>query len=324
MKKAIILSTIILLIVLAISCEKTIEIDLDDAKIRLVVNAELNPDSTIKVNVTRSRHILDNAEIEAVSDAVIKLYEDDVFIGNLIYESRGFYRINYKPELGKKYKIEVFHDKYDDVNAVTEIPYPVQIIDIDTTKSYSEWGDLIYNFLVEINDPAETQNYYMVCLRNNYTYSYYDESLVNYDTVQNGDTIIVNITYGGYVQMTESQKLWFESDDMIIDADIYNNNSVVFSDELFSGSQYSLKLDIYDYNYSGDTNNIFIDLYSISKDYYKYLVSFSKHQDASGDPFSEPVIVFTNIVEGIGIFASCSIHTDSIQIIGSNEHYYYE
>ncbi|HOZ30246.1 MAG TPA: DUF4249 domain-containing protein [Bacteroidales bacterium] len=324
MKQTIVISIIVLLIVLGISCEKTIEIDLDDAKIRLVVNAELNPDSTIKVNVTRSRHILDNAEIEAVSDAVVKLFEDDVFIGNLTYESRGFYTINYKPIIGKKYKVEVTHDKYDDVYGLTEIPNPVGIHSIDTIKTFSEWGDEIYNFSININDPAGQKNYYMISMRNKYIYEYWDPEMIVYDTVQNGDTIVVNITYGGNVTVEDDQIVWFESDDMIIDAQVYNNNSVVFSDELFSGDQYSLKLNVYKYSFYGDTNLVYIDLFSISQEYYKYLVSFSKHQDASGDPFSEPVIVFTNIVEGIGILGSSAVSTDSVMIIGTGGDVYYE
>lgn len=324
MKKIIILSTIIILIVLGISCEKTIEIDLDDAKIRLVVNAEMNPDSTVKVNVTRSRHILDNAAIEAVTDAIVKLYEDDVFIGNLTYESRGFYKINYKPLIGKKYKIEVYHEKYDDVYGFTEIPIPIEINKIDTIKKFSEYGDEIYNFSIKLTDVPVTQNYYMISLRNDYTYQYWDDNIVVYDTVQNGDTIVVNVTYGAYVTMRESQKLWFESEDMIIDAFIYNNNSVVFSDELFKGEQYSVKLDVYRYSFYGDTNKIYIDLYSISPEYYKYLVSFEKHQNTSGDPFSEPVMVYTNIFDGIGIFGSAAVFTDSIQILSKGGDYYEE
>lgn len=323
MKKTIIFSAIIFLIICGISCEKTIEIDLEDAKIRLVVNAELNPDSTIRVNVTRSRHILDNAEIEAVSDAVVKLFEDDVFIGNLTYESRGFYTINYKPTIGKKYKVEVTHEKYDDVYGITEVPNPVEINKIDTIKTFSEWGDEIYNFSVKITDQPVSQNFYMICLRNKYIYQYWDESLIVYDTVQDGDTVIVNITHGGYVTMGDTQKLWFESEDMIIDAFIYNNNSVVFSDELFKGEQYTIELDVYRYSFYGDTNMVYIDLYSISPEYYKYLVSFEKHQYASEDPFSEPVMVYTNIVDGIGIFGSSAVNTDSIQIINTGGGYYY-
>ncbi|HNQ69440.1 MAG TPA: DUF4249 domain-containing protein [Bacteroidales bacterium] len=325
MKKTIIFSAIIFLIIWGISCEKTIEIDLEDAKIRLVVNAEMNPDSTIAVNVTRSRHILDNAAIEAVSNATVKLYEDDVFIGDLVYESRGFYKINYKPIIGKKYKIEVTHEKYDDVYAITEIPYPVEINKIDTIKTFSEWGDEIYNFSVKITDPAVHENYYMVCLRNRYTYQMWDDNIIVYDTLYVGpDTTIVHIEYGGYRSAEAIQKLWFESDDMIIEANIYNNNSVVFSDELFKGEQYALKLNIYRYSFYGDTNMVYIDLYSISPEYYKYLVSFRKHQDASGDPFSEPVMVFTNIVDGIGIFGAAAVNTDSIQIINEGGYYYYK
>ena len=45
--------------------------------------------------------------ITNVEDAQVKIYEDEIFIGNLIYDKNGNYRLNYKPKKGKNYKIIV-------------------------------------------------------------------------------------------------------------------------------------------------------------------------------------------------------------------------
>lgn len=306
-------------IVFCIGCEKTIEIDLEDAKIRLVVNAEINPDSIIKVNITRSRHILDNAAIPSVADADVKLFEDDVLIGTMTYESYGNYTINYKPKTEKIYKITVSHSTLESVYCTTLIPPKVKFISIDTTRSYNEYGSERINFSVKFNDPASEKNYYMIGMRNKYKYEMWDPELIIYDTLYVGpDTTIVHIESGGYRPAEMTEKLWFGSDDMIVDAFVYQRNCAVFCDELINGKQYSIKLNADQFNYYSDTNLIYIDFYSISPEYYKYMVSFNKHQDASGDPFSEPVMVYSNIVDGIGIFASSNVYTDSIKIISSN------
>lgn len=326
MNKSIIISGIILLFFIGIACEKTIDIDLEDAKIRIVVNAELRSDSTIRVHVTRSRHILDNADIIPLTDAVVKLYEDDVFIGNLTYSNNGFYRIDYRPVKGKTYKVEVGHNDFDNVYGLTTIPETVNITRVDTIKSFDEYGNEFYNFTIKFRDPSSVPNYYMISMRNHYSYEMWDENMITYDTLYVGpDTTIVHIEYGGYRRAESTDNTGFQSDDMIVDAYVYPNNTVVFSDELINGEEYSLKLRVDRYSLYQDTNKLFIDFYSISPEYYKYLVSFTKNQDASGDPFAEPVMVFSNIVDGIGIVGAASVYTDSVMIISNSGGYvYYE
>jgi len=322
MKKTIIYFSVLALFFFGIACEKTIEIDLEDAKIRIVVNAELNPDSTIKVNVTRSRHILDNADIVPLTNAIVKLYEEDVFIGYLSYVSHGYYRIDYKPTSGKTYKIEVFHTDFDGVYAYAKVPEPIVINSIDTTKSYDDYGSEIYNFSINFSDPAAERNYYMVSMRNKYSYQAWDENLIVYDTLYVGpDTTIVDIEYGGYYWTTTTDKLYFQTDDMIVEEFIYDYNTAVFSDELINGKSYSVTLHVDKYSMYSDTNMIYVDLYSISPEYYKYLLSFSRHQNSSGDPFAEPVMVFSNVVDGIGIVGSAATNTDSLQLIQQLDYY---
>lgn len=80
--KYILLFSILASLIFSIACEKTIDIDIEDSKPKIVLNAEINPDSTIKVHISRSRHILDIANLSTLNDAEVKLFEDETFIGN--------------------------------------------------------------------------------------------------------------------------------------------------------------------------------------------------------------------------------------------------
>jgi len=300
------------------SCEKVIEMDIEDTKIRIVANSFIEPDSTITVNVTRSRHILDNADILPLSDAEVKLYDDGIFIGTLTYTNNGNYYINYIPEEGHEYKIEVNHNSYDNVYAQTSIPYPAIINNIDTIKTYSEYGDEIYNLYVNFNDPENIQNFYYIKAKVKYQYEEWDPDIPIYYTVTVGDTTYIYVEYGGYVYTEYIDELYLESDDIIIETE-HPNGGLIFSDELIEGTDYTLRTSFYSWSLWSYTNMVYIDLYSINRDYYNYVKSYEQHRNSSEDPFAQPVNVYTNIVNGIGIFgASSKIERDSILIIGGN------
>mgnify|MGYP001617595227 FL=1 len=71
----------------------------------------------------------------------------------------------------------------------------------------------------------------------------------------------------------------------------------LFTDNLIDGKEYILNFDL---------NSLYtyykIVFYQITKDYYNYLVSYHNNNN-SDDPFSEPVIVYSNIKNGYGIFS---------------------
>ena len=44
----------------------------------------------------------------------------------------------------------------------------------------------------------------------------------------------------------------------------------------------------------------------IDPSYYRYVLSYNAYQQAHGNPFSEPVQVYTNVTGGYGIFSGSS------------------
>jgi len=79
-------------------------------------------------------------------------------------------------------------------------------------------------------------------------------------------------------------------------------DKLLLTDRLFDGKDHSIsfKLD----PYFANVENVSIYFTSISESYYDYKTTLSLQKEVSGDPFAQPVQVFTNIQHGLGIFAA--------------------
>jgi Domain of unknown function (DUF4249) len=56
-----------------------------------------------------------------------------------------------------------------------------------------------------------------------------------------------------------------------------------------------------------------MELRAITPEYYRYYKSQELYADAQGNPFAEPITVYTNIREGYGIFAAYSPALRAVQ-----------
>ena len=97
MKKVIIISFTIVLILSA--CEKKLDIDIPEGQKHIVVNGILNDENLIQVNISKSQNILDNENIQFLTDAEPRLYMNDEFVENLINTDSGLYTSSVFPEL---------------------------------------------------------------------------------------------------------------------------------------------------------------------------------------------------------------------------------
>ena len=303
MKKSIYL-VIITISLLIISCEKIIDIDIEDKDKKIVVNGILSTDSLVKVNISKSLSILDDKDVHFINDAIVTLYENDNFIEQLSSLDKGYYStISFKPTLEKRYKVTVEASGLKSVNAENTIPNTIKINKIDTTTTQlsdeTGYSEEKLECSINFTDPQNENNYYYVFAK-----AYIP---TNYDNFGNP------ISY-------ELTNIFFESDDKIIESTINYGDGIVFSDKLINGDTYSLKIFISKYNFEQDTNKVYFYLNSVSKDFYLYAVSYEKHINAIYDPFVEPVQVYENINNGYGIFTGYSSFVDSITIIRGNNY----
>ncbi|RLD60911.1 MAG: hypothetical protein DRJ01_08895 [Bacteroidetes bacterium] len=296
-----------LLLLVFSSCSKIVDIDIPDNEKHIDVIGLMNSDSILKVNISKSVSILQSTEvsyfnnnssntsnIDFVSNATVKIYENNVYKDTLSFTEYGNYIANFKPVVGNTYKIEVDVPNCEQVDAENNIPEKVEILSIDTSNvSNDSFGDDedILRCEITFSDPPDVENYYLLNVSGKITYSWYDE----YD-----DSLYV---------MVDSSFIDFDTNDPIIDQDAKIDNAIIFNDDVINGKTYTLNIEID--KYYSDSTMLYFNLFSVSRDYYLYRKSISM-QKYGGGPFTEAVTVYTNINNGVGIFAGTNKSTYSI------------
>lgn len=315
------------LLILFASCEKEIEFNGEITKPCLVVNSILTPDSLVAAYVTESRFFLDDeTSFTEVKNAEVQVFVNGVFKENMAHQGNGYYQASFTPKEGDKIRLVVSASGYTSVSSETDVQTKTTILQVDTivtteTKSYHSIyttqkndGQVItvdtliseiykvYNFTVKFKDPQVEKNYYRIKVREKRTFS---NGTINYENKY--------INFTDIVSGNQSN-----SEEDFMDTGTTSNEENLFSDDLFNGKDYSLKFKYeyltptwyknYDYLGEGITLEkieLDVDLQRISKDYYLYLKT--KTAAVYGDPmFTEPVQIYNNIVDGMGILGSYS------------------
>lgn len=280
-----------------VACEKVIPLNVEYRDPRLVVNTMLQHDSIIKVNLSCSRIIIDNAEVNPVKNAVVKLYKDGEFLEALADSANGMYYSNYTAVSGSTYALEVEAEDYESVSCETSIPFSQPIISLDTSRGRSESGEEMLEFGLRFNLAQGAENYYMLRLRYEYFTDFEEEDYWYY----------------------EPEYVYISSNDVIVEAQGYESG-LMFSDRLITTDAYTLNGSTY--TYFGDTVQLIFEFYYLDESMFQYFTTKTKHFDAQGNPLMEPVVVYSNVSSGMGIFGSASIVTDTIVFVPSYNNYY--
>ncbi|MCB0628981.1 MAG: DUF4249 domain-containing protein [Saprospiraceae bacterium] len=274
---------------------------------KLVVVSKFSTGKAIEVSVSKNRPIGSYEPIEYVTDAKVELYWKETFLEQLqLIPAKDEYQFPYYisqanfPVSGVEYTIKVTADGYQPVMAKSRIPPSVKItkfkIDRRTVESIPGSG-LQRNFFyttIDFDDPSEKGDYYHLNISqqvNDYIVEGLDTLIgkktlhsVNFNPLGNKNTITANVEGG----------LLFE--DKPDDQEL----QIVFYIDTDPGLQIFGKT--------------YLELRTISDDYYLYFTSLSKSDGVNPDPLSPPVIVYQNIENGLGIFAGYSNVMDSIQL----------
>lgn len=281
------------------SCEKIIDISVPDQSRKIVMNSLLNPDSIVLVQLSQSKSILEDNIVYFLKDAEIEVFEDDDLMGSLEYMGFGRYILpGLYPQKNRTYRFEV-HDKVlASVYSEVSIPEIVPILEIDTSRSFSEWGNQTFNIDVKIDDPPDVDNYYAMSIA-------VTSRIFDWQTEEFTDSTETYMTYFNSTGIGDSD---IGGDFVDQDLTFFIDDKMFFSDALFDGNASKLELSIeyYIYAYMSDTVMIDIRVDHIDPSYYFYSVSKQKYYQADGNPFAEPVQVYNNIENGFGILSAYS------------------
>ncbi len=276
----------LLLSIVFVSCQRGRKVkDLPAKPGYLVINSVINNREPMYVFVTTTASPGDTTYLFDTTVAV-SVYENGAFKATLPFDkSNGGYFYNVIPTGGTHYKIGVRKPGSitDDSWTETTLPKPILFTNVSFLDSaIFQNGEWISEIKFRMTDGPDQDKYRLLF------YGYQS---------------------GNYIPFVVAP----------IDHVLTNNNTerdltaMVFSDNLFSGKSHEFVVRFPSGNIikSGPPRFI-IEMTNISKEYDEYVTSLGSYQRQARNPFSNPVSIYTNVYNGLGIFAGYTIKHDTI------------
>lgn len=291
-----------------VSCTKYLDFEGEGATPRLVMNGLMYADSVFVVHLSNSVGYVDNLSIEKLTNGEVQVFNaEGNLIETLFHDGDGRYIGTQTAQAGQRYTITAEHAGFGSITANDRIPSPVTITSVDTfsvaSSGNTEFGTYSLHVSFTIDDPAATENYYSVeALQYE---DYYIEYVFNPDlNTFEPDTIwIDNPAYFRMSMVTTDPILINETPTGIAETEAFGN-IFLFTDAVFNGSSRTITFRMENYNPGSD---YVIRLSSLSHDFFRYQRTLDRYDYSNGDPFAEPVLIFTNVSGGLGILGGTSL-----------------
>jgi hypothetical protein len=267
-------------------CEKQLPFNEEIKAPKITLNASFMPDSTWKVYLNRSLSVIDSGELSPIENAEVSVLGSNGSAFTLSYNpSKRYYSSNITVEPNVAYSITASAPNFNTVFAKNTAPSPVEILNVDTLSRLGQF-ERVRVFRINFNDPPDAENFYLVKI-----------------------VEIVNSTFtnwqGETIANIQTRPIFISSNDVSADQRDEFHEYLTFSDELFNGQNKTFVCESSSY-YSMFGNNITIsyqvEIRNISREMYNFRRSILLYSMVDGNPFAEPVRVFTNIENGFGIF----------------------
>jgi hypothetical protein len=232
--------TILIALLIVVSCTREIEFTEKITAPKLVVNGICALDSMVALEVSISKPIHGNLkEFTLISDANVFLFVDGVKSEKLLADvnNPGVYRGQTKIEKDRKYAVEAEHATYGKVHSSETIiggKISIQNIALQSDSAQTEHSERIplIKCSLKINDPVDEENFYRLIVSYSIgrTYKRTDES-------GNEKISITLIEYHGLSESVESTDPVLlqnkTNDNMVFDES--NSNYTLFTDDLING-----------------------------------------------------------------------------------------
>ncbi len=327
----------IVLVLLSFSCDRMIEdFELKNKPEKLVLNALLTPDSSLKVNLSSS--LMANERISSlpyIDDATISVYEDGVLLDSPIYRGNGNYLIeNIHPKVGHSYTIYANTNDADEVFSSVTIPEKPVILSVDTSfmRDIPEVGCLgcennnYIDLTVKFRDKPDENNYYKIEVKYYHTYKQCTRDTVIIDAMESPVFYCLEAD-----TTTRFETLYITSNNSFIDFyrygdDFYLSNisyssdgkALYFSDKLFTSADNQVTIQINSYEASAISGyKCYVYLYTIDENLYQFYHSLARWNEIDGNPLAEKVTLYTNVQNGLGVFSAHNSESYTVSLDSS-------
>ena len=273
------------------ACEKEVtNIKLPQASSKLVVTSFISPqDTLLRVSVVESIPAIGKSTLSSndIRNATVTMSDGDRSVTFTYHDTDHAYVANAE-ELpiipGNSYTLEVSDTKGRKAEATGTVPInqPIGVeMVIDSAKS--DYADFMqYYMMLNWQDTPGEINYYRIFAE-------------------------IATTQGSHSPF--SQRVYFEGS---------SNDIQLFTDNRLDGAKFSSSRgSIWKPSYNPDyptANTLFGYLLNTDEHYYRYHQSLNNNYHTDGNPFAEPVLLYSNMNGSLGVFASYNRNTVSMPL----------
>ncbi|NLU40268.1 MAG: DUF4249 domain-containing protein [Bacteroidales bacterium] len=303
--KNVILMVLFIGLVISGCQERYHDIELPQLKPKLVINSIFNEGERFRVNVSANLGRNSTEKYTPVTNATVNLFENGEWVEELIGgqdtinifgDTIGkwfYFSKKTLPKAGNIYRISVEAPNYEDVIAESKVPQKTIIHVVDTTWVNVDFEKYLRVYL-EMRNPSEKNWFFLGTAYLNPIFSSSgaeDVPIIGYN--KRYFTFRVNDPLIG----TRERRI--------------KEDFPLFSNELFSGDIYKFAIEVNQLN--TDRGIFAVDLITLSDEAYKYLQTLTdfKNNDIR---YSEPVKIFSNVNNGLGIFAAMNTSCDTVWV----------
>jgi hypothetical protein len=296
------------------SCENlltaTVEIDPPEYTPQLVMHVRLDETATeVRVVLTRtfgSLETVSNWRDYFVDGATLEFFADGQKVGNMVpvgTDSAWVYSIALAGPLqvGKTYEIKGTHPNFQPISTKQVMPAAPEANRFTLNRNaLSSDGFNVYNLGFFIKDTPNEVNFYEVSG---------SQLVFQVQPILDPNGAIIGFD-------TLFSTIYNLSFDNLNDRNLVQGvgNSVLISDQLFDGQEYPFSANFYPTFFSStDSNKFDIVVRQVTPEYYRWSKSYVEQANNEFNIFAEPVNVFTNIENGLGIFGLVNGRTYQVQ-----------
>lgn len=143
------------------SCEDVIDVELNNAPPRLVIEADINiwenGTSRASVRLTTTEAFFNNG-VPLVTDATITITDENGTVYPFVYSSNGFYTSNLVPQLNVEYTLNIIYK--DEIYTSTETLYTVSPLEFVEQRDDGGFTGEDIELKAFFTDPANENNFY--------------------------------------------------------------------------------------------------------------------------------------------------------------------
>lgn len=283
--------------VISVSCQQEIDLSKYYDKPVPVINSIFSPDTVVMASISHTVFFNEHRNSElTIKDAYVNLYINSNFIERMIFNPESkMYMSHYIPQENDTVRITALTSLgYAEGSDVVPKLIPIKSLKCDYAiydNPFSSNLEVCITFNITFSDPAHMNNFYCVRVEN---LRYKEGQRIDYS----------------YDEIFISQHP--EIDFSFNEKGIYSNEGMTFTDAIFDGSDYTMKLVMTQMPpYKGlieyYPRYFRIMLYSLSQSYYNYLTGILNNAEPNISTsivdwgLAEPSPHFTNIEGGTGI-----------------------